>query len=173
MTKHLTDEPAPDGDALLDEQLSAYLDGELDSPTIRAVEERLARDEQARSHLHSLEQAWSLLDQLPRSELTEAFTHSTVEMIAVERSAEHQAARSWLSPRRTLGWLAAAAGVLFAATLGFNMSRRIVGRNDERLLRDLPVIEQLDAYRQIDDVELLRALRRADLFTKEESPRGT
>lgn len=162
-----------DDDALLDEQLSAYLDGELDPATSREIEQRLARDEQARSHLQALEQAWSLLDQLPQAELTEAFTHGTVELITVRENEAANAGRSRWTGRRGAMFAGAAAGVALAALLGFGATRRWLGRHDERLLRDLPVIEQLDAYRQLDDVEFLRELRRAELFTTREVPRGS
>lgn len=163
--------PTPD-DALV-EQLSAYLDGELDADASHEVESRLARDEAARIALQRLERAWALLDELPRAELTSAFTRSTVEMIAV-REGEQLVERR--ASTETLRWLlraGAAAGVMIAASLGFMATRDWLDRDNRQLLQDLPVIERLDAYRELDDVEFLRQLRAGGLFTGEEASRGS
>jgi anti-sigma factor RsiW len=70
--------PQPTHDSSTREELVAYLDGELDAAARQSVEERLARDAEYRSHLQSLQQAWDLLDELPRSSASESFTRTTV-----------------------------------------------------------------------------------------------
>src|SRR5580692_9053828 len=78
----MSEQPSTPGSELT-EQLSAYLDGELDAGARGDVEELLARDANARAELQRLERAWALLDGLPRVELEPSFTQTTVEMIAV------------------------------------------------------------------------------------------
>src|SRR5438309_610967 len=80
-------EPQSDPPELVD-QLSAFLDGELDADTRRNVEELLATNVEARTELKRLEQAWDFLDELPRSEVAPSFTQTTVAMIALRESDE-------------------------------------------------------------------------------------
>ena len=70
------------------EKLVAYLDGELDAESSQQVERRLAEDPGYRHELKQMQRAWDLLDELPRAEVSETFTQTTVEMVAL--SAEHE-----------------------------------------------------------------------------------
>jgi anti-sigma factor RsiW len=65
------------------EELTAYLDGELDADARAAVEHRLAEDEAFRQRMQRMEDAWAMLDALPRTEADGSFTQSTVEMVAL------------------------------------------------------------------------------------------
>lgn len=66
-------------EALLQEELTSYLDGELAADQVRKVEDRLARDAAYRAELQRLQRAWDLLDRLPRASLPESFSKSTLE----------------------------------------------------------------------------------------------
>lgn len=164
----MPEQASPHQQALI-EQLSAYLDGELDAAASREVESLLARDDVARRELQRLERAWELLDELPRAEVSGGFTRNTVEMIAVHEAEQFQQQGSpvlrWMLP------LGAGACVVIAACFGFMATREWLDRDNEQLVRDLPVIERLDAYRQLDDVEFLRQLRKEGLFTGQEVSR--
>ena len=160
-------EPHPqsaDG-AELREQLTAYLDGELDAAATRDIERRMAREPQVQEELRQLQQAWDLLDRLPLSEVDAKFTRSTVEMIAVqvEQEAEPPAGRFWTrSP-----WLWRAAGLAIACAAGFAIVQGAWPDRNRQLLRDLPVLENLEAYRQTPDVKFLKA---AGFFAADDSP---
>jgi len=67
----------------LDEELVAYLDGELDSQATKRLEDLLASDEPARKRLSQLANSWELLDQLPRATVDDLFTRTTVKMVAL------------------------------------------------------------------------------------------
>src|SRR5580658_8768643 len=95
----MSEQPSTPGNELI-EQLSAYLDGELDADARQQVEQLLARDPQARIELQRLERAWELLDGLPRIELEPSFTQTTVEMIAVRVADDVGEARGPTSRRR-------------------------------------------------------------------------
>src|SRR5262245_34562944 len=84
------------------EELTAYLDGELDEEQARAIESRLTRDPAARAEADTLQRTWELLDYLPRPEPSPAFTHRTLDRINT-RETQHAAAR-----RRRRRWLAGA-----------------------------------------------------------------
>lgn len=159
--------PSPNSRDALVEQLSAYLDGELDPQESREVERLLARDEQARQELQRLERAWSLLDQLPRVELTGEFIQSTVEMIALREADELQPATQSATVRTWLVRAGAAVALVFTASFGYLAVQHWLDRHNRQLLVDLPVIERMDAYRQLDDIAFLRQLQAAGLFPPE------
>ena len=77
----------PDDAALppptLDEELVAYLDGELDAEAGRRLEQRLADDATARSALRGLQVSWDALDELDQADVGQDFTRTTLEMVAV------------------------------------------------------------------------------------------
>ncbi|HWA99135.1 MAG TPA: zf-HC2 domain-containing protein, partial [Pirellulales bacterium] len=68
------------------EQLSAYLDGELDPQAAQQVEQLLAADARARDVLQQLEQASAVLDDLPRRDVQPSFTTTTISMIALSEA---------------------------------------------------------------------------------------
>jgi hypothetical protein len=138
------------------EQLVAYLDGELTPAEAREIERRLAREPEVQRELQQLQQAWDLLDRLPRAELGADFTRSTVEMIAVAAEEEAEPPAAPRAIRRA--WLWKAAGLAAACAAGFAAVRFGWPDANERLLRDLPVLENLEAYRQTPNVEFLRAV---------------
>jgi anti-sigma factor RsiW len=102
----------------VDEELVAYLDGELDPSGAARVERRLADDAAYRSRLAQLQRAWDLLDTLQRSEANDDFARSTVEMIAVKAIDDAQTGQMRAVRRRSFAWLSIAAAALAAATTG-------------------------------------------------------
>jgi len=146
------------------EELTAYLDGELDAAASQNVEERLKRDPAYRAELARLEQAWDMLEHLERATVGDAFTKTTMEMAALAAAGE--SSRSPLAG--TKSWFAAAAGLLLAATLlGYAGGKWAWPDPNQQLLRDLPVLENIDLYDQGDSIEFLRKLERAGLFDEE------
>lgn len=147
------------------EELSAYLDDELDTAARAAVEQRLADDDQYRSRLNELEQAWDLLDLLPRHEHVDArFTQTTVAMATLDAHTELDRAQS--RARRGY-WLDAVSLALACLALAWTAYQVVHWRLDQpnrQFAHDLPVIERVDEYRHVDSVEFLRALRASGLF---------
>jgi hypothetical protein len=151
--------------ALLDEELVAYLDGELDAESARRIEGLLASDPEIRRRLQSLERTWELLDELDAAPAGEPFTRTTLEMVAVaaRQDAERDKAEA---PRRRRRWLfVAGVSLVAAAAVGF---LAVASYDPERqLLRDLPLLENLDEYRQVGSIDFLHKLRDEKLFSKE------
>ncbi len=149
-------------------EMVAYLDGELDVQQVADVEKRLSEDPEYRVRLQQLQQAWDLLDELPRSKGDEQFTRSTVEIVVVkareeaERRAAVPAWRTWL-PR--LGGLMLVGGVSLA---GYLLSWQLANRDNRQLVEDLPVIEKMSQYKQAESLEFLRMLVKEGVFETEE-----
>ncbi|QDS89369.1 hypothetical protein EC9_35680 [Rosistilla ulvae] len=133
----------------LDEQLVAYLDGELEDDQRAALEERLMEDPDCKRRLRSLQQTFDMLDELPRTTVNNDFARTTVEMIAVSASQEFEIVKQ----RRPWKLSAAAVGLLFTTAVTFIVGGVIVrGYQQEQqreLVEGLAVAEHLRAYSQI------------------------
>jgi len=156
-------------DPALQEELTAYLDGELTSDDRRRVEERLARDADYRTELQRMQRAWDLLDKLPRASVDDSFMRSTIEMVAIAAADEARTQALQIPRRRRLTIIAGAAAVLLAAGLGFGLGEQFGNRRETQLLKDLPVIENFELYRQAESVDFLRKLDDSNLFDEEAS----
>jgi anti-sigma factor RsiW len=151
----------------IDEEIVAYLDGELDADAEARVVRRLSDDAAYRARLGQLQQAWDLLDNLRASEADEDFVQSTVAMVAVQAEDEARTMRLQTVRRRNLAWAAAVAVVLASLAGGFAYIRYKLTEPDRKFVRDMPVIEHVDEYRYIDDIDFLKQLAREDLFPAE------
>ena len=155
----------------LEERLVSYLDGELDANEASRVEQALAADPRVRRELWQLERSWELLDELPRTQVDDSFTRSTVEMIAIKAEADLAVAQASLPERkRRARWLVGLALAAAAAT-GFLLVAGLRHQANQRLLQDLPIVEKLDQYRDAEDIEFLRLLK-AQGFRDQERRNG-
>lgn len=149
------------------EQLVAYLDGELDAETSQRVERRLAEDPEYRRELKQMQRTWDLLDELPRAEVSETFTQTTVEMVALSAEHELQEVKTRVRQFDRLVWVAVGASVVLAGGAAFWGVFAYLSRPNEQLARDLPVIENVELYEVADSVEFLRELEQAGYFKEE------
>jgi anti-sigma factor RsiW len=153
----------------LEEQLVAYLDGEMDAESSRRIEERLVAEPEVREALNRLERTWEMLDELGSTPVGDSFTRTTLEMVTVaaEEDVQRELAAAPLRRRRRF-WLMSA-GVVATAVAGFAAACLSVPNPNHQLLQDLPVLENLEEYRQIEDIKFLRMMKDAGLFAKEEN----
>jgi anti-sigma factor RsiW len=143
------------------ENLVAYLDGELDEAASQEVEQVLAESVVARHEVDMLSRTWDLLNALPGTKASEDFSRKTLSSI---RAAESPATRVdgaafSRSLRRTAVLAAAAGALVVCAILGFRGMKSGVPNEAELLLNEFDVIEHLDEYQAIGDVEFLRTLK--------------
>jgi anti-sigma factor RsiW len=149
------------------EQLVAYLDGELDAESSLQLERRLAQDERFRQELHQLQRAWDLLDELPTPQVSESFTQTTVEMVAHSAEEELKDENTAAGRIIRLWWMAATATLMVTALCTYWLVTAALAYPNERLLRDLPVIENIDLYRKVDSLEYLQKLHESGHFDEE------
>ena len=151
----------------IDEELVAYLDGELSPEEATRVERRMAEDPRYNARLNQLQKAWDLLDTLQRTEADDHFVHSTVAMVAIQAAEDAKSQQMKTVRSRSFSWLALAGLLLISATATYGLVQRRLGRPNQQLVRDLPVIERVDEYHNIDSLEFLRQLEREHLFASE------
>ncbi len=153
-----------DGDDLetavdpVDERLVAYLDGELAGDERATLEQRLVDEAGLRRRLQELQGGWEMLDELPQVSLQENFTQTTLEMVAsrtleeLERRSAKDRLRSLIRPLLILLVTLASMGI---GALFVRVSRRA---ELQRQLNELPIVEHLDGYLLVDDLDWLRSL---------------
>src|SRR6476620_8569963 len=151
----------------IDEEIVAYLDGELDADSEARIVRKLSDDAAYRARLSQLQHAWDLLDNLRGSEADDEFAASTVAMVAVHADQESKSQQLKVVRQRSFAWIGLAAIALLSMAGGYYVLNRRVTRADRLLVRDLPVIEHVDVYRYIDDLDFLKALERENLFAAE------
>ena len=153
----------------LEDQLVAYLDGELDEEARRLIDRRLAVEPELREALGRLEHTWDMLDGLERSGVEETFTQSTMEMVAQAAAEDVREGLADAPRRRRRRLLVASMSMAAAAAAGFLFTVMLRPSPNRELLEDLPVLQNLDRYREIDDIEFLRLLAAEDLFPAEDN----
>jgi hypothetical protein len=154
-------DPQPEHPA--NEELVAYLDGELAPEECRRVEDRLATDDEYRQELRDLDQAWEALNALPTTAVDDGFARTTIELacVAAQEDLSQRTAQVAAENRGRKRWWIAA-GVA-AAVVAFVMVRALAVHRNNALLADLPVIGQLNALEQVTNVEFLRQLAAANV----------
>lgn len=158
------DQPRPQ-DAV-DEELVAYLDHELPPDICARIESRLADDPAYRARLNRLQASWDMLDVLQPVAADESFTRGTLELVALNARRETPEKNRWTGNPRLL-WGVCGAAALAALLLGFSLVRERQTRPDRQLVQDLPIIERVDEYCNVDSVEFIKHLEKEGLFTAE------
>lgn len=158
------------------EELVAYLDGELPDEAASRVEKSLVDDSAVRRDVEQLTKTFDLLDLLPASQASEGFAEKTLTAIRTQSGepkpeltksdAPAEMPQTNYSARATFWGIRAAAflGLLFVATTAFNGAFKQNSKPIDELLIELPIIERLDEYEEVGNVEFLKALSESGLF---------
>jgi anti-sigma factor RsiW len=164
----MNDEPVTQDDPIR-EELVAYLDGELDAEASERVDQRLRTDAQYQKKLQELQRAWDLLDELPRAYVSDSFTQSTVEMVALSAAADLQQTQALQKRQKATGAIVVGACIVVAAGLGYAIMAQRLDDPNQRLVRDLPVIENVHLYSVAESTDFLRELEKSGLFNEDSS----
>jgi anti-sigma factor RsiW len=150
------------------DNLVAYLDGELDEQAAREIEQKLAESPIARHDVELLSRTWDLLDVLPRAKVTAEFTQKTLSIAKSEELPNYDRIAAWSRMAKRCAILAGWAAALAAcAVAGFVATRDAIPNDAQLLIDDLPVIEKLDLYTEVDSLEFLQELRKHKTFQDE------
>lgn len=146
----------------VDEQLVAYLDGELPPEQRTELERSLGHDPQLRRRLRQLQGGWEMLDELPMATPSPQLVESTIRMAAVSsRSLTAQAGRPVGRRWPRLSSLTSLLGglVVIACLVGGAGAAHLYERWQLRTqLRKLPLAMHVDAYIHGADLEMIRQL---------------
>ena len=96
-------------------------------------------------------------------------------MVAVAAADDARRVVAEAPRRRRRRWLLGAAAALAAGVAGFLVVTALAPNPNRQLLSDLPLLEHLDEYRQVDNLDYLRLLAREKRFNEErgeEAPRS-
>jgi anti-sigma factor RsiW len=155
--------------------LIAYLDGELPEPAAKEIEHVLSRSPTVQHDVEMLSRTWDLLDQLPRLTGSSDLTNRMVTVVKEAEEPKPFLPATWLAripkePLRRGGIVAVwAAGLALAAVAGFLVTNRMMPDPSQELLKNLPVIEKLDLYSNVETIDFLRELDKRSVVFHEPS----
>ena len=148
---------SPDLDSV-DEQLTAYLDGELSAQEAASIENRLVDDSGLRVRLAELRKAYDLLDELPETPHNQLFTRSTVELVVKDLSTTQPHLHvPIVKPRIVTDWWAwPRVLVMIGLFVGTGVATGFVLRflRISRELRDLGLIASLPGMSAVNELSV-------------------
>ena len=114
-----------------------------------------------------LTRTWEMLDLLPQEKAPDTFTQTTMQTIRLEDSTEPKVDLNRFLPQVRLVamafvWLL---GVSISSWLGFTIANQWVDNPTDRLVEDLPVIQNMELYQSLDiedgdGIDFLKELER-------------
>ena len=141
-----------------DEELVAYLDGELADGESAAVESRLADDPQLRDRAAQFAQTWDALEILTHDIVSEGFTEKTLQEVSIDlgtvdagrnaRKGRASSAREW-----RLAAVCFVAGVVGAA-IGVGRPSSLSRMTPE----EWEVVREMDQYKDGPSIQLLKSI---------------
>ncbi len=141
------------------DNLTAYLDGELDEDGTRQIETVLAGSTVARNDVEVLARTYELLDLLPRPKASGEFTEKTMQTAKLGEVRPDPRQTVWYRHgKRIIRWASWAALLFAAATVGYAVAHNQVPRQQDLLLDNIQVIQKLDDYEKAGSFEFLDAL---------------
>jgi anti-sigma factor RsiW len=139
--------------------LVAYLDGELDDQETAEIESVLANSAVARNDVELLARTYDLLDELPRVKAPREFTERTLTTVRLDGVRPDLTQTEWYRRLRRgavlLLWLAA---MTAASAIGYCITQSLVPNEADVLVRDFEVIQRLDQYQEVGNVDFLKTL---------------
>jgi hypothetical protein len=150
---------------------AAYLDGELDEAAVERIESALAQSEVARSDMEALAQTYEWLDLLERPQASAEFLARTMAAVRTDGLKSDPRDTRWYRTGRSIGVVAAWGAALAAtALLAFLSANRWIETPSDRLVEELPLIEQLDLYTEVGGIEILQRLSAQERLLQEMAP---
>jgi hypothetical protein len=152
------------------EDLVAFLDGELSGEEARIIERKLSLDPTARAEAETLRRTWDLLDYLPRPEPSASFTEKTLTRLSSVRGESLLPPLAWRDRRwMSFGvvWMASMAVAMMSGFQGYrHMMAPAWAKSVPQVKQKLPKKLQ-DEINQLPSDE--RAKRLAELLEEQEA----
>lgn len=142
----------------LDEQLTAYLDGELSSDESKELEQKLTHDESLRMRLAELRKSFELLDELPETPYDQRFTQSTIEHVVRDMRGVPSTDVQPAVPPKPMPWFKRnsrfLAGLLSAATIAMVAALYMRSTESNHQLKELGIVSNLSGWRDVNDIDI-------------------
>jgi anti-sigma factor RsiW len=145
--------------------LVAYIDGELAEADAQAIATKLAHSATARREAEVLEKTWELLEYLPRPRASEDFTARTLTEVTRDDRDGPLGSAFARTTRRTLRAVACAVLGFLGFGVGYLLTSWAWPNPSARLIRDLPIAEHLEEYRDVETFEFLKELVESPEFS--------
>jgi negative regulator of sigma E activity len=146
----------------IDEQLTAYLDGELSPTEAAALERSLVDDERLRIRLAELRQAYDLLDEVPETPHNQRFTKSTLELVIKDLSATKQpqsnqtavSPKPFSKPINKRAWPTLLALIASCAVTGAVCASVVAMIETRRQLQELGLVTGIHGLKDVNEVSI-------------------
>ncbi|WP_437226911.1 hypothetical protein SH661x_000075 [Planctomicrobium sp. SH661] len=141
------------------DNLTAYLDGELDENSTRRIESILTSSSVARNDVEILARTYELLDLLPRPQVGKEFTEKTIATAKLEGYRKPVSQQVWYRwGERAVPMALWTVAFMASAACGYALTSAWIPQKDDLLLEQLPLIQNLDIYSEVDSVQFLESL---------------
>jgi hypothetical protein len=146
----------------IDEQLTAYLDGELTPAESASLERNLVDDQSLRKRLAELRQAYDLLDKIPETPHKQSFTQSTISMVVqeVKQSQAEPIATTKVMPvkRNWFTWPSILAVIAISSLCGAALGGLVALLQTRSELSNLSVIANLPGLQDVGEWKVAEEL---------------
>ena len=159
LTQDVSDQTEPDVELLV-----AYLDGEMDTQGVRQVEDRLSVEPDLREKMASLEQTWNMLGELESVPVDKELVRSTMEVVTLTIEKELGDDEKKVEQRKLYDRLILAAILIMFGVIGYQLAALVGVHVQNQLVDDVPIIRQINDYKEIGSFEFLKALSEKDVF---------
>lgn len=148
----------------LEEEIEAYLDGELSADEKRAFEQKIENDPELKKRVEDERAAWEALDLLDYQDAPKDVAEATVERLNSETQAELLELEKLSRKQRAIFYAATLGAAVVLFCFGFALFNLYFPDLHQRRERDFRVVERLTLLENAGDIEQLNALAQADLF---------
>jgi anti-sigma factor RsiW len=152
------------------DDLVAYLDGELPDATAQQIDQVLARSEVARHEVEALARTWEMLDVLPTPKAPPEFTKRTMTTLTTAEIPYNLSDQPWFVYVRRSATVAVWAIALGASGwLGYQVTNNWIDNPHKQMLQDLPTLQKLDTYEEVESIDFLNKLQNSRVFDSEKN----
>lgn len=152
------------------DDLVAYLDGELPDATAQQIDQVLARSEVARHEVEALARTWEMLDVLPTPKAPPEFTKRTMTTLTTAEIPYSLSDQPWfVYVRRSVTVAVWAIALGASGWLGYQVTNNWIDNPHKQMLQDLPTLQKLDTYEEVESIDFLNKLQNSKVFDSEKN----
>ena len=159
LTQDIFDQTEPDVELLV-----AYLDGEMDTQNVRQMEDRLSVEPDLREKMASLEQTWNMLGELETVPVDKELVRSTMEVVTLTIEKELGDDEKKAEQRKLYDRLVLVGILIMFGVIGYQLAALVGVHVQNQLVDDVPIIRQINDYKEIGSFEFLKALLEKGVF---------